>query len=1162
MTAYLQGFRRKLLDRLDPILDSLAGAVTVLICLALCPNVKAQDPVPSSSADMPPTVSSVSSATLQYPPLPPDPSRIPEAGRIFSALRDFALRSDDPEIRLGYVSRFAGTWNDTALISMALRDPDHRVWAEAVQQLMFQRRINTSFVPDLTAHLDSPVARARLVAVDALQRLVPWTVPDTLPRLSALLRDQDLTVRSAALRTLEAFGTAAAAAALPVLESPPSSPEDPSWLSSVALATWKIDPRHTDPVAWLLLRPPGWASRVAVTKAAASMAGLAYADDPIAGLAWVVKWGSDQVWPQSLPVVTTWADGLGGNVYAPQTRAENLTKSLVARLEASNSNPEVCATLIEAIGHFHQAGKSALPALRRALAQEEDVLHRLQLAATIVRIEPDDREAVDLLWTTAVGPDASLGDMAIDLWIESIGSSPSRVMGPYVQNLVQNALSSGEHQMTARAWPLAVSLPFACDQSLAERLLPRVLQRLKSGSGADFSGAVRAAGVLDPTLKAADRVTVVRVILDRLADRNIQIRKTVTIALASEVVTPDDVIPTPMGVVTPSPIFVPQAPRASSRDATTRLPAGLESEIVDSLRRSLAASDTRIKIAMLSVLPTAFLIRDEYRTRYLDALAERMNDESRPVRTLALELCIESKLWRPPNAPLPAFSDKSWKQFIENMGIRLRSQDLTARREAVNELRHLTGLSFPDLDRPSGMFIWMPEMPNTADARRAEITRILVPALGGADPTTIRVVARAIRDVEFGLQRDASPLLAAWRAVAGTERGAGSLHLFAAELERVTGDNDEARAAWRLALTTSVQSPQPAIWADVVSDFGLLYDKGHPDLARRLIDEFTGVLERGTPDEQRGAALGLVRLASWFDETQAATILRFLLKHPDPVVRRRMSQALSQWLVRVAPAPQAPARIAPYDRNSPLWPPPPGSRPQKLLTDPTHDPELAWETIVSRVLDEILNNNKYDTIYYSVVPPSQGIGNAHADILNPDDGAENSELGLALLIETEPVRPDGDRLPISERPMTGPAKIRLQPPRTLGEFWAQMIGKPPGRYRMTLIVFWPPSGELPVGDDLGSTGRLADDMAHDPFWWETAKDAQVVLNSLPNSMKKKRVGHGNVWVVFYDFIRKPKQGGLEQVGSGENALLSLKKAELNGLLEVGRVSLPKSVRKK
>jgi len=55
-------------------------------------------------------------------------------------------------------------------------------------------------------------------------------------------------------------------------------------------------------------------------------------------------------------------------------------------------------------------------------------------------------------------------------------------------------------------------------------------------------------------------------------------------------------------------------------------------------------------------------------------------------------------------------------------------------------------------------------------------------------------------------------------------------------------------------------------------------------------------------------------------------------------------------------------------------------------------------------------------------------------------------------------------------------------------------------------------------------------------------------------MKGRHVGRGNVWVVFYDFIRKPKQVGLEQVGSGENALLSLKKAELNGLLEIGRVS--------
>src|SRR5208337_4058889 len=193
---------------------------------------------------------------------------------------------------LGRAVKVPSKHKEEALLFAALRDPDGLVWKEAVQALWIDRRINTTFVYNLTTHLKHPDAGVRRMAALALRDVAPWVIPETLPRLADLLLDRDAEVREAAIYSLEGYGTAAAAAALPVLEGPPPDPKDSEWLRKTAMAVCRIDPRHPDPAAWLLLRPTDRADAEAVSQA---VVGLAFESgyDIGPGLAWVVANGSD-----------------------------------------------------------------------------------------------------------------------------------------------------------------------------------------------------------------------------------------------------------------------------------------------------------------------------------------------------------------------------------------------------------------------------------------------------------------------------------------------------------------------------------------------------------------------------------------------------------------------------------------------------------------------------------------------------------------------------------------------------------------------------------------------------------------------------------------------------------------------------------------------------
>ncbi|MBV8126728.1 MAG: HEAT repeat domain-containing protein [Planctomycetaceae bacterium] len=270
---------------------------------------------------------------------------------------------------LGRAVKVPSKHKEEALLFAALRDPDGLVWKEAVQALWTDRRINTTFVYNLTSHLEHPNAGVRRMAALALRDVAPWVIPETLPRLADLLLDRDAEVREAAIYSLEGFGTAAAEAALPVLEGPPPDPKDSEWLRQTAMAVCRIDPRHPDPAAWLLLRPMDRADAEAVSQA---VVGLAFESgyDIGPGLAWVLANGSDTVWPRVLPIINHWG---GSGLYicpspftpevwrlAPFTPmpaevpkqsadVETLVDALFARIRDPQTGPELRTMALNAL---------------------------------------------------------------------------------------------------------------------------------------------------------------------------------------------------------------------------------------------------------------------------------------------------------------------------------------------------------------------------------------------------------------------------------------------------------------------------------------------------------------------------------------------------------------------------------------------------------------------------------------------------------------------------------------------------------------------------------------------------------------------------------------------------------------------------------------------
>ena len=327
------------------------------------------------------------------------------------------------------------------MLFAALRDTDGRVWKEALEALWIDRRINPTFVADLTAHLTHSNHDVRRMAALALHDVVPWAVPETLPRLAALLSDPDLSVRAAAVHSLEGFGTAAAPAALPVLEGPPPDPKDHVWLWRIAEAVWRIDPRHPDPAAWLLLRPADRADYEALSRAVVMLATRSGFDiGP--GLAWVVANGSDTLWPKALTPINMWGSS-GLNIWRfpidsfeqqrtsmstqvpiqnplPRADVRGLSVALLGRLRDPRTGPELASMVINSLGQLGDGARAEAPALRQLSAGEADLPRRLELVSTILRIEPDDSTAIAELWNAVTADDSNLADLASELLYDAV----------------------------------------------------------------------------------------------------------------------------------------------------------------------------------------------------------------------------------------------------------------------------------------------------------------------------------------------------------------------------------------------------------------------------------------------------------------------------------------------------------------------------------------------------------------------------------------------------------------------------------------------------------------------------------------------------------------------------------------------------------------------
>ena len=238
-----------------------------------------------------------------------------------------------------------------------------------------------------------------------------------------------------------------------------------------------------------------------------------------------------------------------------------------------------------------------------------------------------------------------------------------------------------------------------------------------------------------------------------------------------------------------------------------------------------------------------------------------------------------------------------------------------------------------------------------------------------------------------------------------------------------------------------------------------------------------------------------------------------------------------------------PRAQAPWMNRQQLWPPP-GNNPVPLKERCPGMQDRRWDAILERLANHLLIKYKY--VYYFSFPEPRNQHSVPEDQPPSEHRPDLSDSVLALLTEIEPVHPDGRRLPIAERG-SGLAKIRPRPPRTWGELLWQMIGKPPGRYRMILVVLKPTSGLPPSKRDPDWDEGIAESAALDPFGWLPAQDTETIKNALPKAMRSAVLGDGNVWVVVYD-IERQRGGSLKPNPRGDNWFKSLHDSELEALL--------------
>jgi hypothetical protein len=1112
------------------------------------------DPASAQADNKAPARKDAEQPAARFDP-PPDPWTDPKRARVLEALRR-GLADSDAGVRLDAVKFFGQPGQDLNLLAAAVHDSDPQVWAEAVHWLCYHRKIQAEFAASLSAHLAQPDAKVRREAVRALADVIPAIGPETLLRLAKLIRDPDADIRRDAVHALKLYGPKAAEAALEALNGPPIDADDAKMLCQIAVAVWKIDPRHADPAAWLLNRPPDWASAAAIAQATVEIAGenvdigpgLARAVASANALAKARALAAASIWGNRALIVSSrdadlgpaFSDPAAKDVPPPRTGVvKDLVAALVARLCNPGIDAEERANLIDALGHIGPAAAAAVPTLIKQLEKSADPLAKLTTASAVLGIDPDETRALQVLWEAAADADPDFSEMALSLLLDAIADKGEFIREedrPRRTNLaarVSRALAADSARLRVVALQVAHFSGLPVPGGLTETLYGDVREQLKSVAAARLPTAIQVARTLESNLSADQRSDVVRILLQRLDNPDASARTALVRDLARQArLTLSEPVRSPFGNADPG---EPREP--------AKLPPDVLGAIFDAIIGRIGDLEPSVRLATLKLLRSAeglaglgfegadsplFRVVMDRQTRYLDAVASRL-DDTIEIRQCALDLLVSSsEIAR----VTPDLSERAWQATVKLMDGRTHSQEKRVRHGAIVALSRLGGGAWFLLSNAPRQ-----EPPDLGDRGR-QVIEILKRSLADPEPANRQTAAYAILGVELGRRPDLPLALMAWHAVE-SEDALGQM-AFARELSRVASNTPEERTAWRLALTARVAFERPSDHWFGAPDLVLQQPFDNPpQVVFASIGEFMNGLTGPDRAVRLKSALALSRVSPLFDERQAASLLPSLADG-DPEVRRLIFRAAQNWVFipLSVQAESAPNR-SPPSFIKPLWPPPPGYVTGLLPLDALARKSASWGETV-RWLASVLSAADYTVCYYPIPPSDGSVGQAVGE-----DGEIASIAGFALVTRIEQVELDGTR-----RKQPGDRAERgLLWPRSWSEVWARLTGKPAGRYRMILFVLRP-GARLPEFVAAPRPIGVADDEAVMSFGWFPV-DVRSIAETLPGPMRSKPFGDGKVWVAVYDIERR-QGSALKPYFSGDPDLVrNLRAAGLGALVGDG-----------
>jgi hypothetical protein len=651
-------------------------------------------------------------------------------------------------------------------------------------------------------------------------------------------------------------------------------------------------------------------------------------------------------------------------------------------------------------------------------------------------------------------------------------------------------------------------------ESPAETLCQDVVERLRSVPPDGLHGALILVEALEPSLSTLQRSKLVGTLLERLDIPDATARGT----LVRELVREADMT----GFAIEAESFRRGIPLNSR--GLAELSLELMGKVLDAIIGRISDPDPSVRLTTLKLLdnsrqlfvrpaneaPTAPgpWIDAGRRTRWIDALVGRL-DDAPPIRQAAFDLLVRRFVY---SRSIPDLSEHSWKATMSLLERRLRSEDGPVRRETILALARLAGgAPLYDIGRPE-------DVQTALGNRGRKILDVLVRSLDDRDPVTQQAAASAILRVEAGRPSDRALLLRAWRAAGHDD--VPTLLAFAAEFSRVASGTPDEQAAWHLALTAPEDPDIPWGMAIGLQSETPAGEASRRSLTLRLIHKFLNEMGEPDPAVRRKAILALNQLVRSLDERHVARLLA-ALQDSDPEVRRLTIQALWKWGIETSRADVPITGIPPAPGiKGPLWPPPLGYVRGELLLDALSNRSPNWGDVAGWLVTA-LSAAEYTVSYYPI--PGRH-GSVHR---SASGNSETAPLdGFALLTRIEQVDAVGLRLKQGE----DRAELGLLWPRSFGEVWARLTGKPAGRYRMILFVLRP-GPELPEFIGGPRATGIADEEAVMSFWW-LPTDLRSISKALPEPMRGKPFGHGRVWVVIYDIERR-QGGALKPYFSGE-----------------------------